>query len=1035
MFLLSRIDFRTMLVVLLYISLSLYGVDLTKTNKEPTQSNQTQKFSQLIANQTYSTAPRVQASKTEPARPTQPPSRSAQLSPSQTKGKPIQTLVNRSNHENSSPSTISSFYNYLSNKNKPAQAEANQQATSKQLTDEHQKQQRGHFALGLPQIHNELALDKDQSQLINRPQMDDMVVPLMTVNGNNLMPGPNTFEPTMYDQPLAIQSNNREQILATFYMNGNQDGTGQPQLVHSSSDPNQQYAGSPAGLYGAQQDTYDHQIGYGQYSPSHNPLRQGYHDQADRGHLTPNADVTKIDQSIQEKRENLLSNAQLVSLIDELKEFNSRQASKVQPSTSLVEPTRQQIEQQRAAVNIDKYDNDDDDGELSEQSSPQVVDADSGERKKSRDDKHGGGRRRPNERRQTIDDQTPKMNTEDLAKLAKFLMTKEGTNMKFQLGLDRESPDDGDEVDDRDPLLETKNKQVRTRPRDSMRTIELEDLDRKHSEVASQMDKLIDDATERAREGEGNDEKPRKKQSRKVVKQVKKDDLMDDRARKRRDQSGVTNKSRGAIKPAISELKNISPVKTNDADQIKTGHNENFAKMLIKQELLEDQQESTAAAAQQPAKVTSSRGNNMGHNRVTKRARLPDENLYNADDAEATIPNVDTKNSAERGEEEHRYHKRDRNKDHIALINELKNTRRTKAKTRSRIPMPLDSLVRRALDGEMGLQTERHPDGRLLLRTNRDGDILTLKLPNKKTGTGRSITETHDDDDGSLNDSEIIPSQVEPEGGSSPSSHLVDRVKIQSSQPVKNEYPISERVSNGIGKLSDSLDRYFNDGFLQEIEAKSKLSGGDKHDNKEVHQPQSSNVNESPASVVGRRRAINEQSRPKNKSRQQQIDNDFDVNVSVDGKRDNDNDDDSDDYEDGGGKGVKNMDEKAKLSRNNKLVKKGEISNKVGKSDHKGIAKRSVRKKKRPSDSESRAIRRDESSGNEKLVFENSARLMPNLDPVESESLETPIGPDNTEPDLSTAMKVKSSSGSNVSTSNGKKVPGKFYEEPEWRSR
>lgn len=78
-----------------------------------------------------------------------------------------------------------------------------------------------------------------------------------------------------------------------------------------------------------------------------------------------------------------------------------------------------------------------------------------------------------------------------------------------------------------------------------------------------------------------------------------------------------------------------------------------------------------------------------------------------------------------------------------------------------------------------------------------------------------------------------------------------------------------------------------------------------------------------------------------------------------------------------------------------------------------------------------------ESSGRENTEYENHSKIAPDLDPVEVESLETPIGPDSdlVEPDLNSVDHMKVTSGStNVSSkaTNGTTTGERFFEEPDW---
>jgi len=698
------------------------------------------------------------------------------------------------------------------------------------------------------------------------------------------------------------------------------------------------------------------------------------------------------------RKKNLLTNSQLVSLIDELKEFNSKQASKIQSSVQRVGKKKEP----EATETAEREERDD---------SKQPEDKQEREEK----DSEPSGRAKSDEEANSGD----KMNSDDLAKFAKFLMTKEGSNMKFQLGLEKDSPDDGDEEEDKDTLLESQNKQTKAKPRDEI-PLELEDLDKKHSEVASQMDKLIKDMAGKARDAE------------KLLDKKKTDSEEDDsdRARKRR------HNNLDAARVATNKTANVShsrSTRERDSKEVKRksggSHNDNFAKALLKKELKEDEQESEKHSAQTNTSIQqpkSSGHQSGGPNEVVKKGRSK----------ESSIQPDSTLNKIERRNVDEKYPRVERNRDHIALIHELQEARKSKSQTRSRMPLNADPVLRRALNGELGIRGEKLPNGKLQLKTSR-GDIMQLRLP-KRGKDDNSHGGTNNEDN--IITSELKPRQVDPDSG-----EKVDAIKLESSRPLKDEYPISERVSDRLNKLSNNLDRYFNDGFLQEIEKKSRLND---HSGAESRQPQSSNIEES----TSPEEASNGKGGPKKKR-----DQDFDVNVGVDGRRDVDRDNDDDDGDESSetdkGEDENESDEKgegrakkrnptaanANKSGVNTKTTKRKSGNKEELLSRRRKANRDVTIKvnqdKPRGEQKARSVRRDESSKDENIVFEKQGKVIPNLDPVESESLETPIGPDTdtSEPDLSNTHRMQSSREKSLSRINGKKLPGKFYEEPEWR--
>lgn len=862
----------------------------------------------------------------------------------------------------------------------------------------------------------------------------------------------------------------------------------------------------------------------------------------------------KKQQQQQPAKKSMLSNDQLITLIDELKQYNDQQASKsllaakgvlVAPTNNRrIQPLSQQNHQQhqqqqqhpnfkdadenylksntltsraketqngnfQLAKNTPKYNKQKSSEDTSENddqksnSNGDDVEEDDQEQADDASTKQKPPQPAPSSETTNEPASKGKMSASDLKRLADFLMTKEGDNMKFQLGLEKESPDDGDQDDYKDALLESKKKQRKTKLKKPSKS-GLEDLDLRHKEASLQMDRLLDGANDKTR----HVERSLKRKNANAIRenqQTPGDDESRKKARKRRDHSIITH-NHTTSKEVITKIPTPPKPSINQQQQQQQQHNKkrekllspgggggdetNFAKMLIKQEILEDQKEalsdpptldtvekSSSNQKKQPKEKEKNKSSTTNKQTVGEKKHLskglsPDDSFAETS-LPATVGNEEASATATSGavgvggdDEEDDYSNKDKNVDQNELVKELKKTRNIKSKTRSRLGMPLDGALKRALDGDMGIRTERLADGKLVLKEGDKGkSIMSLELPtSSKTTT--NVIESNSSGDGSA-DSELSPRQAEPRKNQDQGSQTLDSVKVQSSKALQDEYPISDKVSDRLNKLSTNLDRYFNDGFMQEVEQKAKLEA-------DSHQTQPSNVNEAAkianeitVGSAGKSAAVAKIPGKRRKSsggrKKEKEDTDFDIDVGVDGKRDKDDLDveksyeqekdevkDTDDDDDGDNKNNNNNKNNRKLRVIRRRVggggKKereeifddsipGPIKESVGGSSVSGLG---IKIMKKPS-MENKQVSRDETSTSEKVEFEKLGTFVPSAsiveDPVESESLETPIGPDVLDKDkaeLASSTKTKSTKGTNVSTSYGKKPEGKFFEEPEW---
>lgn len=865
---------------------------------------------------------------------------------------PTQQFVHRTNHEGTSSSRMNQLYNFMLQNN------------SDQPNLDHQNQ-----SPSASDYYNEraVALGAEEQQMQETPLN---FAPKILVSGDNqltpsdMILGPST---TMFNQPSL---DGHAQVLASVYIDqfGNQQlrlpnysnsgqFAAQQQPLETIRANSQAYTSSASDFYNTDKPIQPH---YPQPVMASKQVRVTESNQAaarGAGHQHPGQRTQSSSNSLVNNANNKLSNAQLMALIDELKDFNSRQAGKIQSSISF-DPQQHEDRQ----VTDDDKDNDPD---------PSSVET-----------KHAI----KNDGQQDLDVLSPldnksknvKLDADDLERFARFLTTKEGANMRFQLGLDKDAPDDGDEEDDRDALLESKAKQRKAKPTASKRTNELKDLERKHSEVAAQMDKLVDHLTAAANKA--------KKLSRN---QRPSEDSGDEMlARGRRDgQSQVMNQD-------LAKPKGVGPNKKAPKAEFENRPENNFAKYLIQQELQQDRQES-APNWHKPRFIAND------ENKVVEGQKK----RRSIGKGGAGITEMSG------GEVNEEYPKKARRRDHIALIHELQKARRDKSNTRSRGPLPVEQIVKQSLDGELGMRTESYPDGRLVLRSDK-GPTMTLKLPKKETG-----------DQPRGGEDTTASSQANP----AKSGQVLGRVKLQSAEPLKDEYPISERVSDRLNKLNHNLDRYFNDGFLKEVE--NKAGGGQKS---ESHQADSSNINES--------------SPGKRNSTASRGDQDFDVDVGIDGERDgperNDDygDEDDDNKEKSKGKSKGEIIQPARLINPKRKrptgprVKKNRLNE--GAKKHSGDVRNKAGKNAlNDSSDEGGSVRRNLSAGKEYYILDSQAKSHQELDPVDSESIDSPIGPDrDSEPVVTGADKKVASSreSQSMATRYGRRITPKFYEEPEW---
>lgn len=696
------------------------------------------------------------------------------------------------------------------------------------------------------------------------------------------------------------QQSNSQRAMAPMAFSGPQGPPPQPQMSLYIDQFGNQQLGSPNQPPGQQYDTSQSRMAY---------LRPGYALQ--NSFYNTNQDPRHPQQPSRgaesQVRPSKLSNDQLMSLIDELKDFNRRHS---RGSTNAVQQARESNSNSK-----DLVDNDDDDEPDNETGPSSVETKHNSATTTARDTDGAKQREEPSEA--TIDNKDmDKLSTEDLERFAKFLMTKEGANMRFQLGLDKDSPDDGEhDGDERDALLESKQLK-RRKKKDN----QLNELDRK---AGLQMDRLINELMEKF-------------------------------------------KKSSKMRPAVDERED---------------------ELLARRARRDTTDDDAAGLSLHPGHSTASANKNVVQ--VSRRS----------------------------GESDEDYPKKARRRDHIGLIHELQRARKKKAALRSRSsfdsldesPEAPGSIVKQSLDGKLGMRTETHPDGRLVLRTGK-GHSLTLKMPKKREGNDEASSEAGAaaNDQGKEQES---------------TDKLVDKVKIKGNQgSLKDEYPISERVSDRLAKLNHNLDRYFNDGFLKEMDKRNA--------NKDSHQASPSNVNAS----AGDDETSGGGEASKNTKG---VDHDFDVNVGIDGKRDDDRPDPDEDDSDLEGEPKK---KNPNIQRHGRRHRRGDGNSNTGKLQTEAPGHGEPRNN---NEDEGHSVRNDLSAGEQHVTFESQVspnKMSSSLDPVDSETIDSPIGPDGdpTYPELIPAEGDKRFASSHesrkVAQRTGKpgQVTNKFFEEPVW---
>lgn len=877
--------------------------------------------------------------------------------------RPSRDFKDYKDHKLSSSSAVNSLYNLINKRqaNRTDYTSGQKSSAEKIASDTRQAQ----VALGAPQAQQFYpGIHPGNQQVFNQYIPQGVDLNLMDAND-----AASHMQTSTYPQSISYPASNREHLLANFYPSGFDNSPypkfHQPNKPLTSNQLNLQETSTP--LISAKSKSKRYSSRVLQTDSGHQidkPIRLSTKASQTRPKLSKTDSNPMPRPQPDMKTRKMLTNEQLMSLIDELKEFNSKQASAIQstiPSVLHEEITNHDNQPSSASDELPQTQNesnvDDRDDSRGEPTSDKVD-------KLNKDD-------------------STKMNTDDLANFAKFLMSKEGANLKFQLGLDKDSPDDGDEADEQDALLETTKSSIKSKPQRLA-----DEWDSKHQELAKQLDKLVDRVSNKAESSS------------------KKDDDEADRARKRRDQNSKIFPTK-----ANSTLKHEPFTKKQKrSDPKNPGQDENFAKTLIKQEIIEDQLE-------QDRKLPMKEKNESGVMTSTS-----DKDISRAE-MQSGVPT-----RSKMGEEQMNYGRKDRYTDLAALNRALERARLSKTNLRSKMmKTPFESLIKRATDGKLGIKVERKNDRKIILKGD-NGSSYEVDIPRKNADahkTKSSISHGQDTIDDPTN-SELTVSQAEP----TLDSGNVQTITMQSGKPIHDEYPVSERVSDRLSKLSNNLDRYFNDGFLKEIETKSSIKDDGKDQSSEYQQPQPSDINESTQQT---RSGIAKKS-----------DRDFDVNVGVDGRVDEDSDvDDLADDEPGRQKSkhskkLQSLGKRDKATKPSRRMRK-QTSKVGGRKPSVNSTVKGLRKSFKPTENEEdmKNIQRDEAASRENIEFESHGKIAPNLDPVEVESLDTPIGPDNdvAEPNLANMDELKVTTGGSNSSSRYRKKPmkgEKFFEEPAW---
>lgn len=543
-------------------------------------------------------------------------------------------------------------------------------------------------------------------------------------------------------------------------------------------------------------------------------------------------------------------------------------------------------------------------------------------------------------------------------------------------------------------------------------------------------------------------------------------------SRKRREQRTVGNINNDRDESSDSQLqqhaknklsKNPSKQRNHEAGGDKDG---NFAKMLISQELLEDQLESAQRPKLEDQYLTTSDHLSVKSGMIS--------NQSGGDDDAATQHTVD-----------HSIPKKQNNRDswtredslsHDDFIDDLVRAREGKSALRGRMTqgkyLKNEPLLVKALSGGLDVTTEKRPNGHFLVKSNSGPAEIRMQLPanNKRRSASSSnleTTRTIDSNDTPEHGSEPVPLRVEP----NPNVHV--DFEENASRPLQDEYPISAKVSDRLDKLSSNLDQFFDDRFMQQIEEKSKYNIN--------NSDQSRGDSREPSREASSRHAT------KFTKTKPAKDRDFDVNVGIDGKVDSEDPPDLDeqDPEDEGSsdeskssdnglnknkknKGAKSLNKGSRAVASREASVRSRLRNKQLKNknprsmysvagvdatlatansesdDSNGYSKQNQRKRKehfnnqnnnQDNEDKSKSLLRDELNQKERIEFESSGKLLSDKDPVENETLETPIGPDreNNTVDLTAGVtKILKENNSTLRHSSGRRgnPSAKFFEEP-----
>lgn len=486
-----------------------------------------------------------------------------------------------------------------------------------------------------------------------------------------------------------------------------------------------------------------------------------------------------------------LTNGQLMALIEELKEFNGRYAAtnKTASSSSALARKKKPPET-RKSPEVDKASNPTDDEDDDSSSEGDTTDNDGNESNTERETASTRTEKHKKEPKFTPD-------KDDLAKFAKFLLTKEGANMKFQLSLDKDAPDDGDETDEKDDLLDLKRSH-RSKQKKIKSKKKLDDMDERNSRAASQLDRLIEDLTERAAELEREEQLKRKNKDQEG--DGSKVDAFSEGYRRARRDDADTDVARLKVRTEFKTKKlDRPPLKPLRSEK---GHLNNQPKRLIADELLQDKQENeqdSGESSEVPEKVVKPRfikrlGNVVGRTiNTTDNTEPQRKKIYKK--------RVVVKNSASPYENQRKK----------VLREDLRRFRKVKSKYRTIVPISAGIIGKDVLDSPIAdLGTQYYNNGSLELANGQNGKKLSIYVPRKQKDLENSTQSEVGND---VSQTQSVPLL-------SDSSN--NTISFKTSR-IADEYPISERVGERLNKLSNSLDQYFNDGFLKEIHRKSKM--------------------------------------------------------------------------------------------------------------------------------------------------------------------------------------------------------------------